>query len=429
MFAPEGPTVRELAVQALSSVEHGYDLLAPKFDRTPFRTPVGPRTRDACPARYGPLRARTRPVLRDRRGVRRAGAGVPRTARRGRHQRGHAHGGPHGPPKRRPDLVRGDALALPFGPAFDLVVSFGAFGHFLPRQRPALFAQVHSRAAAGRTLRFPGRGSGAARAPPATGRCWPSTVRCGSATRCGGHPSSCTTAASALGDVRSGAGQGRFRRGAPRAARTRRALRRQPAGAASWWPRRPARRARRPRGAPPACRTSSWRCTISRAADRGVLAQDRRVPQQFGTERGAVRAGRVRDAQPVAQDRRVTEDVDDRVVRAKPLPTGPSPDSGRSSRTRSRSSLPSSSGSAAGSQIVASGSSRASIWARSPVAYASYMPVTTDQTAATSPGAAPGPGQCGAGGHGGLGHEGAPGRTGEARRGRRRCQATVTGRR
>jgi ubiquinone/menaquinone biosynthesis C-methylase UbiE len=39
MFAPEGPTVRELAVQALSSVERGYDLRAPKFDLTPFRTP------------------------------------------------------------------------------------------------------------------------------------------------------------------------------------------------------------------------------------------------------------------------------------------------------------------------------------------------------------------------------------------------------
>ncbi len=31
--------MRELAMQALSSVEGGYDLLAPKFDHTPFRTP------------------------------------------------------------------------------------------------------------------------------------------------------------------------------------------------------------------------------------------------------------------------------------------------------------------------------------------------------------------------------------------------------
>ena len=39
MFHPQGPTLRELAVQALSSTERGYDLLAPKFDYTPFRTP------------------------------------------------------------------------------------------------------------------------------------------------------------------------------------------------------------------------------------------------------------------------------------------------------------------------------------------------------------------------------------------------------
>ena len=40
MFSPQGPSLRELTVQALSSVERGYDLLAPKFDATPFRTPA-----------------------------------------------------------------------------------------------------------------------------------------------------------------------------------------------------------------------------------------------------------------------------------------------------------------------------------------------------------------------------------------------------
>ncbi|MEM7354002.1 MAG: class I SAM-dependent methyltransferase [Acidobacteriota bacterium] len=39
MFHPEGPTFFELARQALSSTERGYDLLAPKFERTPFKTP------------------------------------------------------------------------------------------------------------------------------------------------------------------------------------------------------------------------------------------------------------------------------------------------------------------------------------------------------------------------------------------------------
>src|SRR5207237_438873 len=47
MFHSKGPTFRELAVQALSSTERGYDLLAPKFDYTPFRTP------DAILARVG----------------------------------------------------------------------------------------------------------------------------------------------------------------------------------------------------------------------------------------------------------------------------------------------------------------------------------------------------------------------------------------
>jgi predicted TPR repeat methyltransferase len=41
VYSPQGPSLRELAVQALFSVEGGYDLLAPKFDHTPFRTPDG----------------------------------------------------------------------------------------------------------------------------------------------------------------------------------------------------------------------------------------------------------------------------------------------------------------------------------------------------------------------------------------------------
>lgn len=53
MFTPQGPTLRELAAQALSSVEHGYDLLAPKFDHTPFRTPDA--ILDAVARALGPI--------------------------------------------------------------------------------------------------------------------------------------------------------------------------------------------------------------------------------------------------------------------------------------------------------------------------------------------------------------------------------------
>jgi SAM-dependent methyltransferase len=39
MFGKNGPTLIELLHQALCSTRRGYDLLAPKFDATPFRTP------------------------------------------------------------------------------------------------------------------------------------------------------------------------------------------------------------------------------------------------------------------------------------------------------------------------------------------------------------------------------------------------------
>jgi SAM-dependent methyltransferase len=51
--------------------------------------------------------------------------------------------------------VRSDARALPFAAEFDLVVSFGALGHFLPAERPALFAGVHRALRPGGVFAFP----------------------------------------------------------------------------------------------------------------------------------------------------------------------------------------------------------------------------------------------------------------------------------
>ncbi|GGP97990.1 methyltransferase [Streptomyces griseomycini] len=158
MFGPEGPGLRELAVQALSSVEHGYDLLAPKFDRTPFRTSdsVLDATASAL-RRMGPFGAGLDLCCGTG-----AGIGVLRRVCRGsvtgvdfsagmlavaRERAGRA-----GQPVA---WVRADARALPFRPAFDLVVSFGAFGHFLPRELPGLFAQVHSVLRPGGRFVFP----------------------------------------------------------------------------------------------------------------------------------------------------------------------------------------------------------------------------------------------------------------------------------
>jgi SAM-dependent methyltransferase len=154
VFSPEGPSVGELAAQALSSVEDGYDLLAPKFDRTPFRTPDG--VLDATAGALRPLgpfglgldvccgtgaglsvlgAVCQRPVT----GVD-FSAGMLAQARRA-----------------YPDAawVRADVRALPFAGAFDLAVSFGALGHFLPAERPALFAGVYRALRPGGVFAFP----------------------------------------------------------------------------------------------------------------------------------------------------------------------------------------------------------------------------------------------------------------------------------
>ncbi|WP_351222540.1 class I SAM-dependent methyltransferase [Streptomyces sp. NPDC002133] len=165
MSTNQRPTLRELAVQALSSVEHGYDLLAPKFDATPFRTPE--RILDEVVRTLGPLgpfRAGLDICCGTGAGTRALGevcqervVGVDFSAgmldvARGTQAKAH--------------WVRADARALPFVAAFDLAVSFGAFGHFLPKERPGLFAQVHSVLRPGGVFAFP------VGAPPHPGS-WP----------------------------------------------------------------------------------------------------------------------------------------------------------------------------------------------------------------------------------------------------------------
>ncbi len=147
MFHPQGPTFRELAVQALSSTERGYDLLAPKFDYTPFRTPdwlldpVADHLRplapfgsglDVCCGTGAGIRL-LRPFCTERvvgldfsPGMldvcRRRVADMPGTA--------------------PVELVRADALAMPFESAFDVVTCFGAFGHILRRDEPRFVGEV-----------------------------------------------------------------------------------------------------------------------------------------------------------------------------------------------------------------------------------------------------------------------------------------------
>ncbi|MEU7348681.1 class I SAM-dependent methyltransferase [Streptomyces bacillaris] len=168
MFTKQGPTLRELAVQALSSTERGYDLLAPKFDHMPYRTPdrvldsvtralepLGPfgTGLDVCcgtGAGVGVLRQ----VCRER------VVGVDFSAGMLAEARAALPPGEGGPAV---DWVRADALALPFAPGFDLALSIGAFGHFLPADRFGLFAEVYGSLRPGGRFVFP------IGAPPAVG--------------------------------------------------------------------------------------------------------------------------------------------------------------------------------------------------------------------------------------------------------------------
>lgn len=151
MFDPRGPTFFELARQALSSTEQGYDLLAPKFDFTPFRTPdfvldpvfawlaqdqqehargIAAGIDICCGtgaglSRLAPL-CSTRAVGFD------FSQGMLDEARK---QLG-------ADPKL--EFVRGDVKAMPFRQEFDLAVCFGALGHILPKDEDDFLAHVAS---------------------------------------------------------------------------------------------------------------------------------------------------------------------------------------------------------------------------------------------------------------------------------------------
>ena len=172
MFHPDGPTLLELARQALSSTEHGYDLLAPKFERTPFRTPDtileplasrigGPRSIDAaldvCCGTGAAMRA-LRPLCRTRVVGIDFSEGMLAEARRRLEIT---------PGDARIELVRGDVRAMRFDAEFDVVTCVGALGHILPADEDAFVAGI------ARALRPGGRFVFAtSERPPVTSRAW-----------------------------------------------------------------------------------------------------------------------------------------------------------------------------------------------------------------------------------------------------------------
>lgn len=148
MFHPDGPTFAELMRQALSSTQRGYDLLAPKFDRTPFRTPdwllalvgerieKGPaveRALDVCCGTGAGMRMLRPLASRDVTGID-FSEGMLAEARRGLAT---------APGAAAVRLVHGDALAMPFDRAFDVATCFGALGHIPAADEERFIAEVH----------------------------------------------------------------------------------------------------------------------------------------------------------------------------------------------------------------------------------------------------------------------------------------------
>jgi ubiquinone/menaquinone biosynthesis C-methylase UbiE len=147
MFHPCGPTLRELVQQALSSTERGYDLLAPKFAYTPFRTPdeiiaaamscldaAGSLATalDIC-CGTGVAMRHLRPLCRDCVVGIDFSQGMLDMARCCTAE---------APGDAAIELVRGNVLHMPFRAAFDVAVCFGALGHILPAEQSRFVAQV-----------------------------------------------------------------------------------------------------------------------------------------------------------------------------------------------------------------------------------------------------------------------------------------------
>jgi len=147
MFHPQGPTFTELARQALSSTKKGYDLLAPKFEYTPFRTPdfiidafapyIGEPNSidtalDICCGTGAAMRM-LRPLCRER------VTGIdfsPGMLKIAKEKLANAAGGAE------IDLVTGDVMKMSFAAEFDVAVCFGAFGHIRPKQEPEFVKRI-----------------------------------------------------------------------------------------------------------------------------------------------------------------------------------------------------------------------------------------------------------------------------------------------
>lgn len=148
MFHPQGPTFFELAKQALSSTERGYDLLAPKFDFTPFRTPdkvlsvvqahLGSREKvdtslDLCCGTGAGMEVLSTVTRQQVTGIDFSQGMLAQAEKNLAHVE---------KPSQGFEFRFGDVLKMEDENAFDLAVCFGAFGHILPKDEDAFVERI-----------------------------------------------------------------------------------------------------------------------------------------------------------------------------------------------------------------------------------------------------------------------------------------------
>ena len=149
MFDRRGPTFIELAQQALSSTTKGYDLLAPKFEYTPFRTPDelliplaeavgGPidRALDLCCGTGAAMRALRPLCSKTVAGIDLSQGMLDEAARL-------LEADETTQSDCETRLIQGDVLEMDFDEEFDVLTTCGAFGHILHHQQDEFAERVH----------------------------------------------------------------------------------------------------------------------------------------------------------------------------------------------------------------------------------------------------------------------------------------------
>jgi ubiquinone/menaquinone biosynthesis C-methylase UbiE len=134
MFYKGGPTFFELTRQALSSTQRGYDLLAPKFDASPFRTPdellefamraIGEADSalDVCCGTGGAMKF-LRPICRQKVvGIDFSPGMLEQAKRKLQRAQGTA----------KVEFVEADIMQMKFHEEFDVATCFGGLGHIPP---------------------------------------------------------------------------------------------------------------------------------------------------------------------------------------------------------------------------------------------------------------------------------------------------------